>query len=339
MKQLTAHRVLVVTDKFFADSGLAAQVGARIGGAAVEIFADVKPDPSLELVAQGLRRMQELQPEVVVALGGGSAIDCAKAMVYFYEPEVLFVAIPTTSGTGSEVTSFSILTHDGAKHPLIDEKLLPQIAILDASLLEKLPKKLIADAGMDVLTHALEAVCAKDCTPFATALATEAFARVYAQLNTSYQGNTQVRSDIHIAATMAGLAFDNAGLGVCHALAHALGGAFHTPHGRLNAILLPTVIEFNAEVCAAPYRQIAARCGLLGATDTLTVKALMRALIQLRRQLEMPRTLQQAGIAPDALKAQLHKLAETASQDPCLSGNPRPVTVSQLEQLIWAVAT
>lgn len=329
----------MVTDAFFAENGLAQQIGRRVPGAAVEIFSGVKPDPTLELVAQGLKQLQQCQPEVVIALGGGSAIDCAKAMVYFYEPAVVFVAIPTTSGTGSEVTSFSILTHDGVKHPLIDQKLLPQIAILDPALLDKLPKSLIADAGMDVLSHCLEAVCAKGCTPFATALATEAFARVFAQLAASYRGDTTVRGDIHIAATMAGLAFDHAGLGLCHALSHALGGAFHTPHGRLNGILLPAVIEFNAETCVAPYRQLATRCGLLGATDTLTTKALVRALIQLRRQLQMPRTLKEASISPEALKPRLHQIAQSASQDPCCAANPRPATVQQLEQLLWAVAT
>ncbi len=338
LEQLSAARVLVVTDPFFAQNGLAKRVGSRVPGAELAFFDEVQPDPDLELVAKGLKQMHTFGPDAVITLGGGSAIDCAKAMVYFYESPVTFVAIPTTSGTGSEVTSFSILTHEGVKHPLIDAKLLPQIAILDDTLLAEMPKTLIADAGMDVLAHCLEAVCAKNCSPFATALATEAFARVFAQLGPSYRGQTQVREDIHIAATMAGLAFDHAGLGVCHALAHALGGAFHTPHGRLNGILLPAVMEFNAHACALAYRQLAARCGLLGATNAMTVKALTRGLIQLRRELEMPRTLREAGVAPDEVKRRLSDLAETALQDPCCATNPRPATVKELEQLILSVA-
>lgn len=307
-------------------------------GAKTEIFDEVLPDPTLALVAQGLARMQHLKPEAVIALGGGSAIDCAKAMVYFYETPVVFAAIPTTSGTGSEVTSFSILTHDGVKHPLVDPALLPDLAILDERFLQKLPKALIADAGMDVISHCLEAVCAKSSSAFSTALATEACAQVFASLAASYHGDASVRGDIHIAATMAGLAFDQAGLGICHAMSHALGGAFHVPHGRLNAILLPAVIEFNSAACMPRYRQIAARCGLLGATDTLTVKALIRGLVQLRRTLQMPDRLSQAGIPAAKLRQAAAELGRAASLDPCCASNPRPASAAELEKLMLSVA-
>lgn len=336
LKQCRAERALIVTDEFFAQNGLAASIGGRLPNARVEIFDRVKPDPSLALAAEGVKLLQGFAPDMVIALGGGSAIDCAKAMIYFYDQPVIFAAIPTTSGTGSEVTSFSILTHDGVKHPLVDQKLLPQLAILDEDLLQKLPKGLIADAGMDVLAHCLEAICAKNGNPITAALASEAFAEVLQKLPLSYEGDETVRGDVHLAATMAGLAFDHAGLGICHALSHALGGEFHTPHGRLNGILLPAVMEFNAEACAAAYRRLAVRCGLLGATDALTVKALIRALIQLRKKLGLPRSLQEVGID---IKPKLHQIAIAAEQDPCCVTNPRSATAAQLEKILLAVAT
>lgn len=338
LRQLSATAALIVTDRFFSENGTAAEVGRMLQGAQVAVFDGVLPDPTLSLVAQGLSRLQALAPQVVIALGGGSVIDCAKAMVYFYASALTFVAIPTTSGTGSEVTSFSILTHDGVKHPLVDPALLPDIAILDERFVQKLPQPLIADAGMDVLSHCVEAVCAKGSSPFSTALATEAFAAVSGSLAASYQGDRSVRSEVHIAAAMAGLAFDQAGLGICHALSHALGGAFHTPHGRLNAILLPAVIDFNAAVCMPRFRQLATRCALLAPTDALTVKALIRSLVQLRRALHLPASLQEAGIAPQELRSQADALAHAASLDPCCASNPRPATAEDLKSLMLSVA-
>ena len=188
LRQCHAASVLVITDRFFAENGLAQTVGSMVPGAAVTIFSEVTPDPSSELVARGTAVYQRCRPDAVLALGGGSPMDCAKAIVYLQEPRPFFVAIPTTSGTGSEVTRFSIVTHGGVKHPIVDDALLPDWAILDPELLRNLPKGLIADAGMDVIAHNLEAIAAKNASPFSDALAMGSFRLCLQYLPASYAG-------------------------------------------------------------------------------------------------------------------------------------------------------
>ena len=212
--------------------------------------------------------VKDFKPDAVVALGGGSAMDCAKAMVYFSGLQVRFVAIATTSGSGSEVTDFSILTHDGVKHPLVDASLCPDVAILDESFLQKLPPALIADTGFDLLSHALEAYAAKDAGAITDALAKDAFCTGLSCLESSCRGDLSVRLDLHQASCMAGMAFSQAGLGLCHAIAHSLGGMFHVPHGRLNAILLPLVLEFNTSAASGSYAEdMAKNFGVVGVDE------------------------------------------------------------------------
>lgn len=326
LETLHAQRVLLVTDPFFTKNGTAQRVLSHLPDAQSAIFDQMQGEPSLETVAQGAAALQDARPDTVVALGGGSAIDCAKGIVSL-EP-VQLVAIPTTSGTGSEVTSFSILTHQGVKHPLIDERIRPQIAILDDSLLGELPKGLIADAGMDALTHCLEAAASQNANAFTGAFAYSAFRTVLETLPASFAGDRSVRGRIHQAACMAGIAFDNAGLGVCHALSHALGGAFHLPHGRLNAILLPHVLRFNAAF--APYAELAAYCRLSG------TQGLVLALQRLCRRLELPESLSAAGLERAAVEAQADAVCRAALADPCLASNPRPVSLEDLRTLLRA---
>ena len=333
----TAHSVLVVADPFFAKSGEAARIGALVPGAAVTVFGDVMPDPTLELVAQGLLVLQQCKPELLIALGGGSAIDCAKAMICLTDARPRFCAIPTTSGTGSEATSFSILTHNGAKYPLIERQMLPDAAILDSDLLQQLPSTLIADAGMDILSHCLEAIAATGATPFSDALAAHSFCLVLQNLPASFQGQRAVRGQIHLAATMAGMAFEQAGLGACHALSHALGGAFHLPHGRLNGILLPAVVQFNAQAVAGRYAALARQCGLAGASDPIAVRNLLSALRRLRAKLPLPATLQEAGVEPQQLQAHMPQLLHAAMQDACLQTNPRPASEADLRGILQEV--
>lgn len=332
-----AKSVLIVTDRFFSENGMAQQIGAKIPGAAVTVFSDVTPDPSTKLVAEGAAVFQRCKPDALVALGGGSPMDCAKAMLYLQTERPLFIAIPTTSGTGSEVTSFSIVTHDGVKHPIVDEALLPDWAILDPSLLEKLPKGLIADAGMDILAHNLEALAATGASSFSDALAQGSFCLCYEKLHASYDGDLTVRGPVHEAATMAGIAFDHAGLGICHSLAHALGGRFHIAHGRLNAILLPPVLEFNSAACLGKYVHLARIAGISGATDRLLLRNFIAALCRLRSSLDMPATLQQAGIAGADLEASLDTLADTALADPCTATNPRKPGRDDLKAILRQV--
>ena len=316
---LAGKRYFIVTDPYFAKDGTAQRVAALCKGE-TEIFSGVQPDPPLSTVAQGLARMQSFGADTLIALGGGSAIDCAKGMVSIGENRPFFVAIPTTSGTGSEVTSFAILTHDGVKHPLVEPGIRPDMAILDDSLLEKLPATIIADGGMDLIAHCVEAVVAKNGSPISRSLGVTAFHTAMKLLIPSFEGEKKVRRDLHLAATMAGVAFDHAGLGLCHALSHALGGRFHVPHGRLNGILLPHVMAYNREVCSY---------SILGENPTFTVS-------RLARRLRLPRTLPDAGVkAADVLDA-MDSLCEAALADPCCATNPRTPTLTDCKGILRA---
>ena len=337
LKTLDARKVLVVTDPFFMGSGTAAEVASKTGACQISYFDKVAPDPSVELAAEGTAALKAFEPDVLIALGGGSAMDCAKAMTYFSGTKAQFVAIPTTSGSGSEVTDFAILTHNGVKHPVVDPRMRPDIAILDASLLEKLPKGLVADAGFDVISHALEAFAATGANAVTDALAKDAFSTVYGLLPASYSGDLSVRPRIHLAATMAGMAFTQAGLGLCHAMAHALGGAFHIPHGRLNAILLPPVIQCNAHAAASRYARIAAAAGIGGSAETLAVRNLKNALVRLRRELKLPDTLSQAGVTPMAVRNRTKELVEATLADPCCATNPMKVEDFMVRRILEAV--
>lgn len=325
LKELGIKRLLVVTDPFFMKNGTAKAVGEAAGAEQVKIFDNIQPDPSVSLAAEGTAAVREFKPDTVVALGGGSAMDCAKAMVYFSGENIQLVAIPTTSGSGSEVTDFAILTHENVKHPLVDGKLRPEVAILDSNLLKELPPSLVADAGFDVLSHALEAYVATGAGAITDALARDAFSTAYALLPDSYAGRTEVRGHIHVAATMAGMAFTQAGLGLCHAIAHSLGGVFHLPHGRLNAILLPAVITCNVHAAGGKYANLARSVGLGGSADTLAVRNLKNALVRLRRELKIPQTLAEAGVDPGEVRYRSKEIVQAALEDPCCATNPLPV--------------
>ena len=322
LKTMDIQRLLLVTDPYFVKSGDAQRLLSLSGAAHTQIFDQVTPDPSVELAARGTAVLRSFQPDTVVALGGGSTMDCAKAMVYFSEQKLPLVAVPTTSGSGSEVTDFAVLTHGTAKHPLVDPAICPKVAILDSELLENLPPKLIADTGFDVLAHALEAYAAKNAGAISDALARDAFCTAFAALPASYSGKLEVRGRIHTAATMAGMAFSQAGLGLCHALSHALGGMFHVPHGRLNAILLPAVVELNASHCPQKYARIARSAGLGGSADTVAVRNLKNGLLRLRKELELPPTLAQAGVEPRQVQRASADIIKTAKADPCMKTNP-----------------
>ena len=338
LKQQRCERLLLVTDPYFQQSGLAQLVAQRIPAKLREIFAKVKPDPTVELAAEGTALMRQLQPDLLVALGGGSAMDTAKAMRNFAGEDETFIAIPTTSGSGSEVTNFSVLTHGEVKYPLIHPKMQPDVAILDDALVRTLPSKLVAEGGFDVLSHALEAVVATKGNGITRALAADAFCTAFSNLNASYRGDVSVRFAVHLASTMAGIAFSQAGLGVCHALSHSLGGLLHLPHGMLNAILLPEVISFNAPVSAAVYGKLARMAGIGAASDTMAVRNLRNGLIRLRKELHLPATLQEAGIPRHTLAQQREKILDTAMKDPCMETNPVKPDRAQLGRLLEAVA-
>lgn len=330
LQMLGAKRVFFVADPFFVQNGAAARLAARCTGAQTEIFSEIRPDPDVQTVASGAKALENFGADALVALGGGSAIDCAKAMLAMLGRPLHFLAVPTSSGTGSEVTRFAVVTHGGTKHPLIDPALRPQYAVLDADLLSSMPPALVADAGMDAVSHALEALTAPRATAFSDAFALYALQTLLLRLPQSFDSDLSARAEVHCAATMAGIAFDNAGLGLCHALSHALGGMFHVAHGRLNAVLLPHIMRFQAQPCDEIYRRAAAFCGANG------TQGLLFALRRLRTRLKLPETLRRCGIEPTRLHTSREALLDAALSDPCAKDAPVPVTREALAALLEA---
>lgn len=338
LEEYHAKRVFLVTDPFFTKNGTAEKVLAASKAEQTEIFDGVTPDPDVAAAAEGTAKIRAFAPDLLVALGGGSAMDCAKAISYFSQQRIPLAAIPTTSGSGSEVTDFAILTHDGVKHPLVDRRLRPDMAILDGDLLDTLPKTLIADSGFDVLSHAVEAYCARGAGSFSDMYAKEAFSSTFASLPASYAGRTEVRLKIHVASAMAGVAFSQAGLGLCHAISHSLGARFHIPHGRLNAILLPAVVGCNAHVASGKLAQLARAAGLGGSAEQVAVRNMKNGLIRLRRELNLPETLSQAGVAPKQLWGSMGQIVTAALADPCSRDNPLPPDDFLIRRILEEVA-
>ncbi len=328
--ELKGLRVLVVADGFLAQNGLLDAVTAALSGAETAVFDGVKGEPTLEMVAQGVTALQTLDAQAVVAFGGGSAMDCAKGLVWYGEKRIPLWCIPTTAGTGSEVTAFSVLTDAarGLKHPLVDDALVPDVAILDGKFLAGVPQSVTADTGMDVLTHAAEAYVSVKANPFTDALAERAFATAYAKLSAAFAGDMAAKSEMLFASALAGIAFNAAGLGACHALAHSLGAKVHAPHGRVNAILLPWVIEANAQhpPTAKKYAQLAKLCGL-----SPNYRALSGALRRLGRRLGIPEGL--SG------PVDLGQVAADALRDPCIAVNAKPFTARELETILRGVVS
>lgn len=344
------QRVFVVTDQFMASSGMAAYITDRLERKNVtyQVFSDVHADPDIETVIKGMGAILDFRPDAVVAFGGGAALDAAKAVVYFARRKtdlnaVVFIAVPTTSGTGSEVTSFSVITdrQKGIKYPLVDEQLLPDIAILDPQLTVTLPPKVTADTGMDVFTHAVEAYVATGHNDFTDAMAEKSLRLVNANLQRVFlhPEDLQAHQGMHNASCLAGLAFNAAGLGLNHGMAHALGAMFHIPHGRANAILLPYIMSFNASVEGNPtettarYARIASLLGCETINDRQGAVSLIQKTHRMVERLRMPTTLREAGVAEKAFQDALPKIAAAAVADRCTGTNPRPCTEQEAAEL------
>ncbi|MEG0768829.1 MAG: bifunctional acetaldehyde-CoA/alcohol dehydrogenase [Ruthenibacterium sp.] len=344
-----------------------------------EIYSDVESDPSVECIMRGVEAMKVFKPDVIIAIGGGSAIDAAKGMWLFYEhPDTSFdglrqrfldirkrafkfpelgnktklVAIPTTSGTGSEVTSFSVITdkkNGNIKYPLADYSLTPDVAIIDPQFTYSMPKSIVADTGLDVLTHAIEAYVSVMASDYTDGLALHAIEMVFTYLEASYMGDKLAREKMHNASCIAGMAFTNAFLGLNHSMAHKLGGEYHIPHGRANAILLPYVIKYNAtkptKFAAFPkykeyvaderYAKIARRVGLCDAktpTDK-AVDCLIAAITDLLRKTERPLTIQGCGVKEGEFMSKLEELSYKAFEDQCTTANPVYPLVTEISEL------
>ena len=329
-------------------------------GMEVQLFEGVEPDPSVETVMKGAKAMQEFKPDWIVAVGGGSPIDAAKAMWVFYEypdttfeeiiqpfsfPELRkkakFIAISSTSGTATEVTAFSVITDyaKGIKYPLADFNITPDIAIVDPALVATLPPHLVAHTGMDALTHAIEAYVSTLNSPFTDPLAIKAIQMVNEHLIKSFSGDMSSREEMHYAQCLAGEAFSNALLGIVHSLAHKTGAAFstgHIPHGEANAIYLPYVIKYNAKNAKARYADIARSIGIDG-TDAECVTKLCDKIDAMNAELNIPKTLKEFGIKEDEFKEKVNKIAELAVGDACTGSNPRPVDTESMAKILDAI--
>ncbi|MBB6631356.1 1-propanol dehydrogenase PduQ [Clostridium algidicarnis] len=370
LSKLQCKRVFIVTDPFMVTSGMVTKVTENLDAANIkyEIFSDIVPDPPLETISKGIKAMDAFKPEALVALGGGSAIDAAKAISHFRDlinkalnnvsenKKVMLIAIPTTSGTGSEVTSFSVVTDKkyNVKYPLVEDSMVPEMAILDATLVKSVPNFITADTGMDVLTHAIEAYVSTEHSDFSDALAEKAIKLVFEYLEKAYKnGNDlEAREKMHNASCIAGMAFTNASLGINHSMAHILGGRFHIPHGKANAILLPYVIEFNADLSsenrfdnktqysdtAIRYAQIAKFLNLTSSNNVREgVKSLVRAINSLKKTLSIPYSVKEVNISKKDFDDNLKELSEIALNDSCTITSPRKPTVEEFNTLFNAV--
>lgn len=331
----------------------------RKAGMEVKLFEGVEPDPSVETVLKGAEAMREFEPDWIVAMGGGSPIDAAKAMWAFYEyPEVTFeslcipfnfpklrqkakfVAIPSTSGTATEVTAFSVITNykTGVKYPLADFEITPDVAIVDPELVMGLPVKQVAYTGMDALTHAIEAYVSTLSCPFTDPLALQAIEMVFDYLPASFDCDMEAREQMHYAQCLAGMSFSNALLGIVHSMAHKTGAAFstgHIPHGCANAIYLPYVIKYNAHnsVAASRYADIARKMGLEGKSEKALINSLCAKIDAFNLKFNIPKTLKDFGINEEEFKEKLPTIAELAVGDACTGSNPRTITPAEMEKL------
>lgn len=375
-------RAFIVTDPMMVELGYVDKVlyylRKRPDYVHCEVFSDVEPDPSKETVLRGAEAMSAFQPDVVIALGGGSPMDAAKGMWLFYEhpdtdfnglkqkfldirkrvykypklgEKAQFVAIPTTSGTGSEVTSFAVITdnENNIKYPLADYELTPDVAIIDSQFVMSVPKIVTADTGMDVLTHAIEAYVSNMANDYTDGLAIKAIQLVFEYLPKAYRDGSDelAREKMHNASTIAGMAFANAFLGINHSLAHKLGAAFHIAHGRANAILLPHVIRYNAKkptkfvsfpkyehfIADIRYAEISKALGLPSSTTEEGVNSLIHAIYQLAEQLAIPMSIKENNVDKKDFDQLVDDLAERAFEDQCTTANPKLPLVKELAEV------
>lgn len=375
------ERVFLVCDPGMVQFGYADivmdELRKRDNDVKIAVFSDVEPNPSTNTVYKGTEQIVDFQPDTIIALGGGSAMDAAKGMWLFYEhPETEFfgakqkfldirkriykypkaeksqlVCVPTTSGTGAEVTPFAVITDSetNVKYPLADYALTPDVAIIDAQFVQTLPRSIAADTGMDVLTHALESYVSVMASDYTRGLSIEAIKLVFANLEESVKtADFDAREKMHNASALAGMAFANAFLGICHSVAHKIGGEYHIPHGRTNAILLPHIIRYNAKDpqkhamfpkyeyfrAHEDYAEIARTLGLKGKTTEELVESLVQEVIKLGKAVGIEMSLKSQGVTQEVLDSTVDRMAELAYEDQCTTANPKEPLISELKQII-----
>jgi acetaldehyde dehydrogenase/alcohol dehydrogenase len=382
LKEMDKKKAFVVTDKILFELGFAEKVTSELEKIGIEysVFFEVEPDPTLACAKKGATLMKAFEPDVIIALGGGSPMDAAKIMWVMYEyPEVRFedlalrfmdirkrvyrfpkmgkkamlVAVPTSAGTGSEVTPFAVITDEKTKikYPLADYELTPDMAIVDTELMMNMPKGLTAASGIDALTHAIEAYVSVLASEFTNGLALEAARLIFKYLPQAYNEGTtneKAREKMAHASTMAGMAFANAFLGVCHSMAHKLGAIHHIPHGIANALLINEVIRFNAvdnprKQTAFPqykypnikwrYARIADYLNLGGSTEDEKVELLIKAIDELKEKINIPKSIKEAGVSEKSFYASLDEMSEQAFDDQCTVSNPRYPLISEIKEM------
>jgi alcohol dehydrogenase class IV len=357
---LPYKRVLVVTDPFIAQNGMIKNITQRLDKGNIEyrLFTDVVPDPPIDKISLGVKAISEYNPEAMIALGGGSSIDSAKAMNMVYSQitksnTVPLVAIPTTSGTGSEVTSFAVISDPkvNCKYPLVDNNMLPVETILDAELVKSVPANITANTGMDVLTHAIEAFVSLNHNDFSDALAEKAIELCGEYLLRSYAdcNDTVAREKMHTASCLAGLAFNSVSLGLNHGIAHTIGAHFHIPHGQANAMLLPSVVEFNSGVtsitkkhdecnpCITRYGRIANALGLSAPYVVHSVRALINWLNFMIREMKIPSKISECGVDKYKYFSEIDQMADRALLDTCTATNPVVPTKEDIKRLLTEI--
>lgn len=348
--------VIVIGGSSVKKNGALEKVESNLKAAGMEtlLIEGVEADPSVATVMRGVETMNAFQPDWIIGLGGGSPMDAAKAMWIFYEyPEFTFeeaakpfnlpelrkkakyAAITTTSGTGSEVTSFAVITDNatGVKYPIADFNITPDIAIVDTDLAQSMPATLVAHTGMDALTHSLEAYVSTISNELTDALAMKSIEMIKEHLTSSYDGNVISRSKMHISQCLAGMSFSNAILGIVHSMAHKSGKIFAVPHGCANAIYLPIAIEFNALTAGDKYADVARRLGLCGTTTEELVHSLVEFVKELNKAMEIPATLKEFGVSEDIFLSNLDEISKYAVADPCTGTNPREISVEEMKSL------
>lgn len=356
LERIEGRKALIVTGKTVRKVGFTDKIARHLKKAEIEVeFFEVEPEPSVETVVRGANVAKSFSPDLIIGLGGGSNMDAAKAIWVLYErPDIevasinpfiklglrrkaRLICIPTTSGSGSEASWATVITSpaDERKLELANKELVPDIAIIDPEFPMIMPQKLVAETGFDALTHAIEAYVSPLGNDFSDALAMKAIKTIFNYLKRSYMDtrDKEAREKMHIAATMAGMAFTNSEVGIAHALGHVTGGVLHVPHGRAMAIILPYSIEYNARVTKQKYVEIAKAVGIKARTDDEAVKKLVRKVVQLRRELELPSSFKEAGISKEEFEKKLDDLANKATKSVVLRGNPRPLSLEEAKKL------
>lgn len=354
LENLSGSTALIVSDPIMEKVGYLDKTIDHLKKAGIEsvVFSDVYPDPDISVIAAGIKIFNQSKADIIVAIGGGSAIDTAKGIIYFSwynnladkpEPEKpLFIAIPSTSGTGSEVTNFTVITSNKEKVCLVDDLMTPDIALLDSTCIANLPREIMVNTGMDALVHSIEAYVSKKANVFTDALAEKSIKLIFENLEKIYKNSEddEARDNVHNASCLAGMAFTNTGLGINHSLAHALGGSFSIPHGQANALLLTRVIEYNSNLAgsadnnaAIKYSKIAEILGLPSRTYREGVVSLIEAINKMYKDLQVKTNIKDLQIEENTYMDKIDSMVNTALKDACTPTNPRQACEEDLANI------